>query len=227
MMGRFMTLSRADLRPVKKQQVFTVSGVFVPSAALLDAGGVVTVRCVGGGGGGGWNSGIGGGGSSGVDITRIVTVSGPVDVLIGAGGAGASGWNTEDHATAGGATAFGDMLIAPGGHPGLRTRGGRVAGDGSRPGGHAQYHFVGNTNSNSTTSARIAFASGAGGGYGGHGLITLEDYSESIAAISQTRNAPPNTGGGGAGNWAKHTGPEPSRHGGNGGSGLCIVSWEE
>jgi len=40
----------------------------------------------------------------------------------------------------------------------------------------------------------------------------------------------PNTGGGGAGNWVRPDGNNTSladKHGGNGGSGLCIVTWEE
>jgi len=88
-MGRYLTQPPLK-RLVKKQQVFTVSGTFTPSQALLDAGGAVEVRCIGGGGGGGDYYAYGGG-SSGMDITRIVTVTGPVTVTIGAGGYGNAG----------------------------------------------------------------------------------------------------------------------------------------
>jgi len=45
-MGRYIT-PPPQTGPVKKQQVFKTSGTFTPSQKLLDAGGVVEVRCVG------------------------------------------------------------------------------------------------------------------------------------------------------------------------------------
>jgi len=182
-MGRYITPvpSASQSRPIKKQQVFKTSGTFTPSQKLLDAGGVVTVRCVGGGGGGGGSgSNKYGGGSSGMDVTRIVIVTGTVTVTIGAGGYAGS---------KGGGTSFGTLLTASGGNQNYSIYGGASSGEGSLPG--LRVFSLG-------TSAY----SGGGGGYGGGGAVT-------------SINGLPNTGGGGGGTQ------------GTGGSGLCIVTWEE
>jgi len=225
-MGRFLSQSRADLRPLKKQQVFTVSGMFTPSEALLEAGGVVTVRCVGGGGGGGAGyskstTGRSGGGSSGADITRIVTVTGPVEVIIGAGGNGGYETNHSNSRlppSAGGATTFGDLLTAPGGQPPplfsySGSPGGSV-GEGSAPGQPAQRVPEKWTAPGMLSGVSLhAHSPGAGGGCGGGHHVDA----------SKRFHAPPNTGGGGS---ATESSSFPI-YGGNGGSGLCIVTWEE
>jgi len=226
-MGRYITQA---LR-VKKQQVFTVSGIFTPSPGLLAAGGVVEVRCVGAGGGGGYmtshNNGFmsypGAGGGSGADITRIVTVAGPVEVTIGSGGgAGVSSgsWqdglgNTHTGATPGGdggTTSFGDLVAATGGKGGRQGSvfaGGQAGGEGGQP-GQSGGSMVITSNNNSAASVHI-FA-GAGGGAGG----TSCHSSSAVSMVS----APANSGGGGAGGYLVN---KP----GNGGSGICIITWEE
>jgi len=153
-MGRYLSMAPR----VKKQQVFTVSGTFTPSPGLLAAGGVVEVRCVGGGGAGGgiYNPNTGsnwtqrkGGGGSGADIGRIVTVTGPVQIIIGAGGSDANG----------GTTSFGDLVIAPGGKKGDYT-GGAAGGLGG---------FAGEKAQNVTGSGGTFTVGGQGGGAGGGG----------------------------------------------------------
>jgi len=187
-MGRYLTQPPLK-RLVKKQQVFTVSGTFTPSQALLDAGGAVEVRCIGGGGGGGDYYAYGGG-SSGMDITRIVTVTGPVTVTIGAGGYGNQNGQ-------GGKTQFGTLLTALGGNPPGYVLGGRSSGEGSQAGENV---FMDGTSKHP--------GRGGGSGGGGGGGISSSQY-----------NGLPNTGGGGC--------ARQNSAGGQGGSGLCIVTWEE
>lgn len=139
---------------LKKQQIFTQSGTFTPSPGLLAAGGVVTVRLVGGGGGGmpvREYYGGGSGGGSGADITRIVTVTAPVQVVVGAGGM-AQG--------KGGDTKFGD-LIAGGGLPGDSNMGGAAGGIGGTPGETGSWYGAG---SQVNPSQKGATGGGAGGG---------------------------------------------------------------
>jgi len=123
-MGRYITMP-APPRPIKKQQEFKTSGTFTPSQALLDAGGVVTVTCYGGGGKG-IHKGeapnqVYHGAGSGAVVTRRVTITGPVNVIIGSAGTapGADG----------GQTKFGELVIADGG------KGGNSAGQPSGEGG--------------------------------------------------------------------------------------------
>lgn len=92
-----------------KQQVFTTSGTFTPSQALLDSGGMVEVLLVGGGGGG-RSSGPPVGGSGGMVLKRVVQVTAARSVTIGAGAStGADG----------GASSFGDLVALGGRADGL------------------------------------------------------------------------------------------------------------
>lgn len=116
---------------VLKRQEFLSSGVFTPTQALLDAGGLVHVFMHGGGGGGGgWLStqpGSGGGGAELKDDPVVVTSLTPIAVTIGSGGpAGASATDGVD----GGASSFGSLLTARGG------KRGRVNGPGGACPGH-------------------------------------------------------------------------------------------
>jgi len=226
-MGRY--LSQAPR--VKKQQVFTVSGTFTPSPGLLAAGGVVEVRCVGGGGGGAiGHMGPGektvfsnsGGGGSGADITRIVTITGPVTVLVGAGGTGGA-WTgpprTRHEPTDGGTTSFGNLVVAPGGKSGGKginnasAFGGGAGGPGGFHGEHYMYEY-------NTTKV-----GGNGGGPGG-GLAGRSN----MGPVHQTfMNGLPNSGGGGGGGGSGTEQDDGYLNvsSGHGGSGICIVKWEE
>jgi len=204
MMGRYISIAPR----VKKQQVFTVSGTFTPSPGLLAAGGSVTVQCIGGGGGGA----IAGGGS-GENKTRVVTVTIPVDVIVGAGGSGVI-WGHDEQTNKlvpisgsdGGTTSFGDLVIAKGG--GLAS----AQGFGGAAGGEGAFRGQ-NISSNANDGSR-----GGGGGSGGGVGFSL--YGPNKWKL----NGQPNTGGGGGGG---HQGSTEFYGGGNGGSGLCIVTWEE
>jgi len=170
-MGRYLTQPPLK-RPVKKQQVFTASGTFSPSPGLLAAGGVVEVRCIGGGGGGNNYA----GGSSGMDITRIVTVTGPVAVTIGAGGYGSG---------QGGQTNFGTLLTALGGKPpNINSyQGGLSSGEGSQAGGNA---FMRNS----------VIEKGRGGGSGGGGGNSINGLPNTGGGGS-VGNGSPGQGGSG------------------------------
>lgn len=104
-----------------KSQIFTSSGTFTPSAALLASGGVVAIRMAGGGGGGGGgipSSALAGFGGSSSYWEGFATVTGNVTVTIGSGGA--AGTTSDDFATrtsgsAGGTTSFGSVSVAGGG----------------------------------------------------------------------------------------------------------------
>jgi len=195
-MGRYITPAPSVTQsgPVKKQQVFKTSGTFLPSQKLLDTGGVVTVRCVGGGGSSGGGGGSGGsGGSSGMDVTRMCTVTGPVEVMIGAGGG--KGYD-------GGDTLFGVVLKANGGKRGTTNTPGTSVGEGSMP-GHP---------------SNALSLPGRGGGIGGGAGV-----SQLTPATAPFTCAVPNTGGGGGGvQYGYTTLPHCT-----GGSGICIVEWEE
>lgn len=128
---RELFLDAAASGAILKRQEFLVSGVFTPTQALLDAGGLVWVFAHGGGGGGGgWSGGIpgsGGGGAELKDEPVVVTSTTPIAVTIGSGGAaGASGTDGAD----GGSFSFGSLLVARGG------KRGRLAGPGGACPGH-------------------------------------------------------------------------------------------
>lgn len=101
-----------------RYQVFTSSGTFTPSAALLAAGGQVMIDLRAGGGGFGYNY-YGSGGGNGGNSKHIApyTVTGPTTVVIGTGGTGTGGGN----GAAGGSSSFGTITIpgAGGGQSGV------------------------------------------------------------------------------------------------------------
>ncbi|MCX8008299.1 MAG: hypothetical protein N3A54_01200 [Patescibacteria group bacterium] len=189
---------------VKKQQIFTSSGTFTPSARLLELGGWVEVICVGGGGGG-FDDGSGPrhGGGAGSFVRAIVQVTGAVTVTIGAGGTGGSS------PTFGGNTTFGSLVTGAGGHAANQWAGGSsdwytyaLGPGGAGPAGQSEIFYTGYT--------YVGFGCNATEGYcvGGAG-VTNYNYFTLFPA-----NAPANTGNGGIA-------------GGNGGSGICIVEWWE
>jgi hypothetical protein len=147
---------------VTKTEIFTQDGVFtVPNGVTS-----VHVMCYGGGGGGSRNAGFGAGGGGGyyaeadIEIPEAVF---NVPVTIGAGGAKltANGYGNN-----GGATSFGEFLIADGGGGGgknaLGAYGYMSGGDGGSGGGGGCYA------STSTASSYIA-PGGAGANFGGGG----------------------------------------------------------
>jgi hypothetical protein len=191
----------------KRQQIFTSSGTFTPSARLLALGGWVEVICVGGGGGG-YASGTIKTGGGGAQVTRrIVQVTGNVTVTIGAGGTGGI------TPTQGGTTSFGSLVTAAGG----------LAANQYYGGANDWYTYASSAGGMSQNSLSISiplpisgyFSVGFGGlppfesyGIGGQGSLNTDIYNYN------STNAPANSGMGG-------------HYGGNGGSGICIVEWWE
>jgi hypothetical protein len=223
------------------QQVFTASGTFTPSAALLAAGGTVFVFMVGGGGGGGApnavNGGVyGGGGGGGGVLKRWTTVNGATAVTVGGGGAG--GYYAAG--AAGGTTSFGSLSVTGGGPgaggvnvqtglggnsgnspfvtPGANYSGGAGAGG---PAGPATVAPGGNVAGGCGGPGIDGY--GGGGGFGGTSGNTYSYHSlggPGGGSAQTTINAVANSGGGGGGLGV-------SGYGGNGGSGIVIVTWSE
>lgn len=198
------TLTKFSSARVRKQQVFTSSGTFVPSARLLELGGWVEVMCVGGGGGG-WTSGYVRRGGAGGSVTRkVVQVTGNVTVTVGAGGAGVT--SPTSPAGEGGSSSFGSLVSAWGGRGASQYTGGEpdwysYGIDGSGAGASGQ----------GTRISGSGFVHGAGGpGYEGFGC----GGAGSTSTLASPVHGPSNSGHGGS-------------FGGNGGSGIVIVEWWE
>ncbi|MCX8008273.1 MAG: loricrin-like protein [Patescibacteria group bacterium] len=198
---------------IRKQQIFTSSGTFTPSARLLALGGWVEVLCVGGGGGGytdGGNVKTGGGG--GAVVRRIVQVTGPVTVTIGAGGTGGT------NPTSGGTTSFGSLVSAPGGSAGNNAFGGTSGNGipsgcagGSGAGGPAP--IVGLYSGGYYTVWGSWHVSPGGPGLYGYGRGGAGTSNNSQYGLNPF-SGPPNSGSGGSVGEA-------------GASGICIVEWFE
>lgn len=187
----------------KRQQVFTSSGTFTPSARLLALGGYVEVLCVGGGGGAYADSGYYYGGGGGAVVRRIVQVTGNVSVTVGAGGV-----NGGD----GGDTSFGSLVVAAGGKG---ISGGFASGN-----GHAAATLGIPSRSESYT---------AGGGAGGPAVLMYTGESSPSALLGIGPIPGPGIDGYGCGG-RYNVNPAPnsgSGGGGDGASGICIVEWLE
>ena len=179
-------------------QDFTTSGTFTPSTKLLEKGGTVMVVLFGGGSGGG--SGAGHGAVPKVVFTKV---TGPVSVVIGAGGLANT---TSGAGNSGGTSSFG-AITAPGA-PGNTT-----------------------TGAGGTGAASAAFATGHGGiglilpgigaacGGGSHN-VTSGAVAEAYGGGYNTAHAPANLGGGGGSSGTVSNNK-------NGGSGRCFVIWWE
>ena len=198
----------------KRQQIFTSSGTFTPSASLLALGGWVEVLCVGGGGGG-YYPGSGTvmtGGGGGAVVRRVVQVTGNVTVTIGAGGTGGSS------PTAGGTTSFGSLVSAAGGSPGGTSVGG-ACGSGlisNHPGGAGAGGSgfpIAIISAGYYTWILTGLAAMGGPGIDGYGQGGAGTSNSNIYTFNDF-GGPPNTGRGGT-----------RANGGT--SGICIVEWFE
>lgn len=229
-----------------RYQEFTSSGTFTPSATLIANGGQCFVEAIGGGGSGGAartiTNGVlsrASGGDAGTLTETFLTVSAPVAVTIGAGGAAASvtgSVSAEADGNAGSATSFGGLLSTPGGaggnaFPGSSSKSAR-GGDGVL--GLGQYV----TDTTTTLSARGGKGkNGKGGGGGGSasygdshmtatdggGAGASSNASANLTATSAANNS--GAGGGGA-TLGNNTGTFTVTSGA-GGSGWCRISWFE
>ena len=119
--------------------VYTTSGNFVTPTGV-NAAEVLVVAGGGGGGGGaliGYNTGYGpggGGGAGGARYSASLAVSGTIAVTVGAGGTA----GTANAGTAGGNSAFGNLLTTTGGGRGGRTMTYEATSGGSGGGGGGQ-----------------------------------------------------------------------------------------
>lgn len=232
-----------------KYQEFLSSGTFTPSATLLANGGQVQVFLVGGGGGGGGRAydRYGGGGGGGGVKTKILTVSGPTSVTIGAGGAAGqcyaavSGPNSRG--ANGGTSYFGSFSVEGGGGGGgnvasaVSTDPSYAGLRGACAGGHANFSAGASGGAGmssapfvtylahaalSTVGAQFQYvgaASSWGDNKGGAGVNGF-----GAGGHSNQSNTPgaPNTGNGGC-DCANTSGFGS----GSGGSGYCLVVWTE
>ena len=178
-------------------QDFTTSGTFTPSPRLLEKGGTVMVVLFGGGSGGG--SGAGHGAVPKVVFTKV---TGPVSVVIGAGGLANT---TSGAGNSGGTSSFG-AITAPGA-PGNATTG--TGGTGAAAAAAVGRGGIG----------LILPGIGAACGGGTHN-VDSGAVAEAYGGGYNSAHAPANLGGGGGSSGIVSDNK-------NGGSGRCFVIWWE
>lgn len=193
-----------------KQQVFTASGTYTPTANMI----YCDVKLVGGGGAGGGTSaaghstGGGGGAESRFGIFSASDVGSSQTITIGAGGSGVSGAAGND----GSDSSFGSLMTAKGGKGADAVGDGGAGGNGGSGG---DYPINGQNGENGATPISNVQLSGAGGssalGMGG-------------TAVKGSTNASGNSGVGygAGGSGAISSGTAVT--GGSGLPGICIVT---
>lgn len=205
-------------------QVFKSSGTYTPTKGTR----FIIVEIVGGGGAGGGcqvgypnNAACGGGGMSGEYVKARVDNPTVTTVTIGYGGTGASA----SVGAPGGATSFGNTIIAKGG------LGGNVLAEGTAPGvvgpygaytkpGFTGANIIGSGSGYSSPGVRYS-GSLAMGGPGGDSILGAGAGSQAI--VGEGINA--NGHGGGGGGACVYGGTTQQRAGGSGMAGIAII-WE-
>ncbi|HEA3475407.1 TPA: carbohydrate kinase [Escherichia coli] len=205
-------------------QVFKSSGTYTPTKGTR----FIIVEIVGGGGAGGGcqvgypnNAACGGGGMSGEYVKARVDNPTVTTVTIGYGGTGASA----SVGAPGGATSFGNTIIAKGG------LGGNVLAEGTVPGvvgpygeytepGFTGANIIGSGSGYSSPGVRYS-GSLAMGGPGGDSILGAGARSQAI--VGEGINA--NGHGGGGGGACVYGGTTQQRAGGRGMAGIAII-WE-
>ena len=204
-------------------QVFKSSGTYTPTKGTR----FIIVEIVGGGAGGGCqvgypnNAACGGGGMSGEYVKARVDNPTVTTVTIGYGGTGASA----SVGAPGGATSFGNTIIAKGG------LGGNVLAEGTAPGvvgpygaytepGFTGANIIGSGSGYSSPGVRYS-GSLAMGGPGGDSILGAGAGSQAI--VGEGINA--NGHGGGGGGACVYGGATQQRAGGSGMAGIAII-WE-
>lgn len=205
-------------------QVFKSSGTYTPTKGTR----FIIVEIVGGGGAGGGcqvgypnNAACGGGGMSGEYVKARVDNPTVTTVTIGYGGTGASA----SVGAPGGATSFGNTIIAKGG------LGGNVLAEGTAPGvvgpygaytepGFTGANIIGSGSGYSSPGVRYS-GSLAMGGPGGESILGAGAGSQAI--VGEGINA--NGHGGGGGGACVYGGATQQRAGGSGMAGIAII-WE-
>ncbi|ENT4560901.1 carbohydrate kinase [Shigella flexneri] len=205
-------------------QVFKSSGTYTPTKGTR----FIIVEIVGGGGAGGGcqvgypnNAACGGGGMSGEYVKARVDNPTVTTVTIGYGGTGASA----SVGAPGGATSFGNTIIAKGG------LGGNVLAEGTAPGvvgpygaytepGFTGANIIGSGSGYNSPGIRFS-GSLAIGGPGGDSILGAGAGSQAI--VGEGINA--NGHGGGGGGACVYGGATQQRAGGSGMAGIAII-WE-
>ncbi len=205
-------------------QVFKSSGTYTPTKGTR----FIIVEIVGGVGAGGGcqvgypnNAACGGGGMSGEYVKARVDNPTVTTVTIGYGGTGASA----SVGAPGGATSFGNTIIAKGG------LGGNVLAEGTAPGvvgpygaytepGFTGANIIGSGSGYSSPGVRYS-GSLAMGGPGGDSILGAGAGSQAI--VGEGINA--NGHGGGGGGACVYGGATQQRAGGSGMAGIAII-WE-
>ncbi len=208
-----------------KNQVFTTSGTYTPTAGMSWC----QITCVGGGGAGGGAAatdgsqvafgGGGGSGEVGVGAFSAATIGVSQTVTIGAAGAGSSGSAGGN----GGTTSLGILLTANGGGGGntfiTNSTNGTPPGDGGTGGTGGDYHIPGDTGLigwGSATNLLVNGGNGANGYYsagGGGSFVGISGGNAGHSAI----------GFGGAGGGAVNSVSQSAMAGGNGSAGIVII----
>lgn len=207
-----------------QRQVFKSSGTYTPTKGTR----FIIVEIVGGGGAGGGcqvgypnNAACGGGGMSGEYVKARVDNPTVTTVTIGYGGTGASA----SVGAPGGATSFGNTIIAKGGLGGNVLAEGTVPGVVGPYGGYTEPGFtganiIGSGSGYSSPGVRYS-GSLATGGPGGDSILGAGARSQAI--VGEGINA--NGHGGGGGGACVYGGTTQQRAGGRGMAGIAII-WE-
>ena len=213
-----------------RYQEFTSSGTFTPSAALLANGGQCYYELIGGGSSGACGTLlVACGGDSGEYKSGVITVTAPVTVTIGAGGAAVTN-TTVAAGNAGSPSSIGALVTADGGLAPPVPSGSNNGGGGKGAGGLGYF----TTDTTDTLDARGGPGrNGKAGGGGG----TVQSYGAwhmrgsdgggdglwSAAGGATAGSAVANSGAGGGG----VAGSANSKTSGAGGSGWCRIVWVE
>ncbi|MCK7194503.1 phage tail protein [Enterobacter kobei] len=214
-------------------QTFTASGTYTPTAGTK----FVIAEVLGGGGGGGSNAATpssgaaaGAGGASGAYAVCRHVPTGPVNVVIGSGGAGGIVTSGGADGSSGGTSSYG-AVSAPGGRGGPRglpfnvfPTGGNVANGSASVTGSV---IVGTPGTSGSYGILYSDSNATGGGgansiYGAGGVaITINSGGSGTTQGADASGY----GAGGGGAVSVHTSTASSSRGGNGTAGIVIV-WE-
>lgn len=203
---------------------FLTSGVFTPLKEM-----VIDVFLVGGGGGASFGTESGGGGGGYTKTVKQIELpkDTPINIIIGAGGAGSTYSGVIPKA--GGSSAFGSQTVSGGsgavrnngGAGGSGGGGGAVGGNGGSNGSNGGNSYSGQGQGTTTREFGEAIGELYAGGGAGHSKSIPYTYSGgaggggSSTASGAGESGTPNTGGGG--------GSTAGSQGGNGGSGIVII----
>ena len=220
--GNTVTIDGSGLRENPTIQVFTTSGTYTPTVGMRNA----FVQMLGGGGAGGGqqtNGSPGGGGGGGGEFSEGIfsaaSIGASQTVTIGAGGTannGAPGGN-------GGTTSLGILMSCGGGQGGQISNTsigtGSLGGVGGTGGTGGQYRCNGNGGGYTARSTTFEGGYGANSTFGAGGRPGF--YGSSPSNTNEAGFPATGHGAGGGGGWIS---PGYNEIGGNGSSGLIIIT---